>query len=175
MRLHAVVFHSPLKNREHDDEKDRESMLENLGNQETFPEPIWTERPVLGIGTKEEKHSETEKDKRPHFGPCEMFASREEGEKTGQQDKDAGPTVVVLGPRNVRGSIDAKAPRPGNEGGRELTALGLGASADFVAGPGELLEVRAGESGHPWGVTSGNFVQRDTVLSEVDSWRLRRQ
>src|SRR5262245_39049908 len=95
-RLHAVGFHTPLKSREHYYENDGDSMLENVGDQETFPEAVRTERPVLGIGTKEKKHGEAEKDKRPHLGPCEMFASREQGEKARHQNKYAGPIMVVF-------------------------------------------------------------------------------
>src|SRR5215475_14903459 len=95
-RLHAVGFHAPLKNRKHDYEKDRGPMLENIREPETFPEAIGTEWPVLGIGTKEQKHGQAEEDKGPHSSPREMFASREEGENAGNQDKDAGPIMVVL-------------------------------------------------------------------------------
>src|SRR5215510_6719878 len=79
VRLQAVGFHAPLKNRKHDDEKDGDPMLENIRGHETFPEGVKTERPVLGIGTEEEKQGEAEKDKRPHLSPSEIFASREQG------------------------------------------------------------------------------------------------
>src|SRR5262245_4754475 len=118
-------------------------MLENVGNRETFPEAVRTERPVLGIGTKEQKNGEAEKDERPDLSPSEIFASREQGEKAGQTDKDAGPIMVVLGPCNVGRSVDTQGVRSWNESGRKLAALGFGTSTDFFGGSSELLEVRA--------------------------------
>src|SRR5215475_16097739 len=80
VRLQAVGFHAPLKSREHDDKNDGDSMLENIGEHKTFPETIRTERPAFGIGTEEQKQGEAEKGKRPDLRPCEIFASREQGE-----------------------------------------------------------------------------------------------
>src|SRR5262245_43617365 len=76
LRLQAIGFHFPLKNRKHDHENDGDSMLKNIRGHKTFPEAVRAERPVLGIGTKEQKQSEAEKNQWPHPRPTEIFASR---------------------------------------------------------------------------------------------------
>src|SRR5215831_778702 len=143
MRLQAVSFHAPLKNRKHDDENDGDAVLENLRGRETLPEAVRTQRPVLRIGTEKQEQGEAEKDKRPHLGPWEVFAPREQGENAYQQDEDAGPTMVVLRPCNVGRSIGAEGVRSWDENGRKLTAVGFGTSTEFFGGSVDLLEVWA--------------------------------
>src|SRR5215831_3190429 len=82
VRLQAVGFHAPLKNRKQDDKQDSDAMLENIREHETFPEAVRTQWPVLGIGTKEQKQGQSQKDKRPHLRPSEIFASREQCENS---------------------------------------------------------------------------------------------
>src|SRR5438552_15450598 len=103
MRRDARGANAPLEKREGDDEHHEQPMLRDFGIFQALDEAALTDRPDLWIRAKEQQRGKQQKEQWPMLRPRRMSAALREGGQSHQHQQQAGPMMVVLGPRKIVG------------------------------------------------------------------------
>src|SRR6266478_8561026 len=113
---------APFENREADNKKHKEPMLNHLGIAQSLDQSDVAQRPGLGIGAQEQEASEEKKEQRPVARPGCVTAAFGECEEADCKNDQAGPMMIVLRPSDVPGVARRQVAGAGHESLRLMEA-----------------------------------------------------